>query len=105
MVFAIPINVLDEVGLPLRLWVTKAGEAIAHAAGVGVIRNGTRLAAPDGRFNYDVAAPCSGVHSLVALSALSLLIGYLTFRSPWRRGLVLALCFPLVYVGNVIRIV
>lgn len=105
MIFAIPVGVLDEIGLPLRLWVTDAGEAIARAAGIPVLRSGTQLLAPDGRFNYDVAAPCSGVRSLMALTALSLLFGYLNFRSWWRRGLILALAFPLVYLGNVVRIV
>ena len=70
MVFAIPVSVLDEIGLPLRLWVTSAGETIARAAGIDIMRNGTQLIAPDGRFNYDVAAPCSGVRSLMALTAL-----------------------------------
>jgi EpsI family protein len=105
MVFAIPISALDEIGLPLRVWVTNAGERIAHLAGIDVVRSGTQLFAPDGRFNYDVAAPCSGVRSLMALMALSVLIGYLNFRSWWRRGLVFGLSVPLVYLGNVTRIV
>ena len=105
MMFAIPISVLDEIGLPLRLWVTTAGERIAHLAGIDVVRSGTQLVAPDGRFHYDVAAPCSGVRSLMALMALSVLVGYLNFRSWWRRALVVGLCFPLVYLGNVCRIV
>lgn len=105
MLFAIPAGILDEIGLPLRLWVTDAGETIARTAGIPVLRSGTQLLAPDGRFNYDVAAPCSGVRSLMALTALSLLFGYLNFRSWWRRGLILALALPLVYLGNVARIV
>lgn len=105
MGFAIPVGVLDEIGLPLRLWVTDAGEAIARVAGIPVLRSGTQLLSPDGRFNYDVAAPCSGVRSLMALTALSLLFGYLNFLTWWRRGVVLALAFPLVYLGNVARIV
>jgi exosortase len=105
MVFAIPLSMLDEVGLPLRVWVTDAGEAIARAAGIPVLRSGTQLVAPDGRFNYDVAAPCSGVRSLMALTALALLVGYLNFRSGWRRAVILGLALPLVYLGNVVRIV
>ena len=104
MVFAIPLGGLDDIGLPLRLWVVGAGEKIAHTAGIDVIRSGTQLIAPDGRYHYDVAAPCSGVRSLTALAALSLLAGYLSFRSWWRRGALLLLCFPLVYLGNVARI-
>lgn len=84
---------------------TTAGEHIAKLAGIEVLRSGTQLVAPDGRFNYDVAAPCSGVRSLMALAALSLLLGYLNFRTWSRRTLVLLLCFPLVYAGNVARIV
>jgi exosortase len=104
MVLAIPFNALDSAGFWLRLWVIKASAALAHAAGIGVFQNGTQLVAPDGRYNYDVAAACSGVRSLMALLALSLLLGYLNFRSWWRRGVLVLLCFPLIYVGNVARI-
>ena len=105
MLFAIPVSVLDEVGLPLRLWVVAAGDWIAHAAGIDVVRSGTQLLAPDGRYNYDVAAACSGVRSLLALAALAVLLGYLSFRSGWRRLVVALVCLPLVYLGNVARIV
>jgi exosortase/archaeosortase family protein len=40
----------------------------------------------------------------MALLALSLLAGYLNFRSWWRRGALVLLCFPLIYLGNVARI-
>ncbi|WP_158277459.1 exosortase/archaeosortase family protein [Opitutus sp. ER46] len=104
LVFALPLNALDSLGFWLRVWVVNAGAAVAHAAGIDVRQSGTQLFAPDGRFNYDVVAACSGVRSLLALAALSLLLGYLSFRAWWRRGLLLLLAFPLVYVGNVVRI-
>jgi len=104
LVFAIPLNVLDSAGFWLRMWVIDASAGLAHAAGIGVLQNGTQLLAPDGRYQYDVAAACSGVRSLMALAALSLLVGYLNFRAWWRRGALLLLCFPLVYLGNVARI-
>jgi exosortase len=104
LIFAIPINVLDSVGFWLRLWVIEASALLASIAGIDVLRSGTQLFAPDGRYNYDVAAACSGVRSLTALSALSLLVGYLSFEGWWRRAFVLFLCLPLVYVGNVARI-
>ena len=104
LLFAVPLNVLDSVGFWLRLWVIDAAGPIARAGGIEVVRSGTQLFAPDGRYQYDVAAACSGVRSLMALAALSLLVGYLNFRTWWRRGLMLALCFPLTYLGNVTRI-
>jgi exosortase len=104
LVFAIPVNALDTVGFWLRLWVVDAGAAIAHAVGIGVLRSGTQLLSPDGRYRYDVVAACSGVRSLMALAALSLFIGYLWFRPAWLRAAMLLLSFPLVYAGNVLRI-
>lgn len=104
VLFAIPVNFLDAAGFHLRLAVIATTEALAHAAGVDVVRNGTQLFAPDGRYQYDVAAACSGVRSLMALLALSLLIGYINLRSPARRLAVFALAFPLTFVGNVVRI-
>ena len=104
MIFAIPLNVLDSVGFWLRMGVIDASASIADLIGLDVVRSGTQLFAPDGRYQYDVAAACSGVRSLMALTALSLLIGYLNFQSTWRRGLMLGLCFPLTYLGNVARV-
>lgn len=104
MVFAIPVNALDTAGFWLRVWVVNASAGLAHAAGIEVLRSGTQLLAPDGRYNYDVAAACSGVRSLTALTALAVLAGYASFRSVARRAVVLLVCFPLVYVGNVARI-
>jgi exosortase len=105
LVFAIPLNALDSAGFWLRMWVVDGSARLIHGLGIGVIVNGTQLLSPDGRYDYDVAAACSGVRSLVALSALSLLIGYLRFRTGWLWALFFALSFPLIFVGNVLRIV
>ena len=104
MLFAIPLNVLDSAGFYLRLWVIESAYHLAHLAGIGVIRNGTQLLSPDGLYSYDVAAACSGMRSLMALAALSFLIGYLNFRSWWARLAIGLLSFPYAFLGNVIRI-
>lgn len=104
MVFAIPLNVLDTLGFYLRLGVIETAWQLAHGLGIDVIRNGTQLVSPDGRYQYDVAAACSGLRSLMALAALSLLVGYLNFRAGWARALVGLLCLPYAFVGNVARI-
>ncbi len=104
MLFAVPLNVLDTVGFFLRVGVTDVAYHIARAFGCDVIRNGTQLLSPDGSYSYDVAAACSGIRSLTALTALSLLLGYLSFRSWWARGFVGLLALPYAFVGNVARI-
>ena len=104
LLFAVPVSFLDTAGFWLRLWVIEASYGLAHLAGLDVMRSGTQLFAPDGAFQYDVAAACSGVRSLMALLALSLLAGYLNFRAGWLRSLLLLLSLPFTYVGNVVRI-
>ena len=104
MVFAMPLNVLDSLGFWLRMAVIHSTAILSHGVGLGVIANGTQLVSPDGSFEYDVAAACSGVRSMVALAALSLLVGYLGLRSSRRRALVLLSSVPLIFVGNLLRI-
>jgi len=105
MVFAIPLNALDSAGFWLRMWVVGASARVAHGLGIAILMNGTQLLSPDGRYDYDVAAACSGVRSLMALSALSVLVGYLRFRPRWLWALMFAVSFPFIFVGNVARIV
>jgi len=104
LLFAVPMGALDAVGFHLRVVVIATTEVLVNAIGIEVVRNGTQLFSPDGGYQYDVAAACSGVRSLMALLALSALVGYLGLRSNrWRLGVFL-LAFPLTVVGNVVRI-
>lgn len=104
LIFAIPMGVLDSVGFHLRLGVIATTELIANLVGIDLVRNGTQLFSPDGSYQYDVAAACSGVRSLMAMLALSGIIGYLGPRSSLRRLAVFLLAFPLTFIGNVVRI-
>lgn len=103
LVFAIPLNAV-EASFPLRMWVVQASAALARAAGIGVLQNGSQLIAPDGRYHYDVVEACSGVRSLTMMIALSLFAGYRAFRSWRRRAAILLLALPLIYAANVARI-
>ncbi len=104
MVFAIPLNVLDTLGFHLRMGVIDVSWHLAQWLGIDVIRNGTQLLSSDGRYQYDVGAACSGLRSLMALAALSLLVGYLNFRAWWARLIIGLLCLPYAFIGNVARI-
>jgi EpsI family protein len=104
MLLAVPVNFVDTLGFYLRLDVTNWTYAIAQGLGVHLLRNGTQLFSPDGHFQYDVAAACSGIRSLVALLALALLVGYLNFRSWWAWLVLAAAGLPYVVLGNVVRV-
>jgi len=79
MLLAVPVNFIDSLGFNLRLVVANQTFVFAHWFGVPLMINGTQLFSPDGRFQYDVAAACSGIRSLVALLARRELGGLRSF--------------------------
>ncbi len=104
ILLAVPVSFVDSLGFNLRLVVAGQVQGLAQQFGVAVLRNGTQLFSGDGRFQYDVAAACSGIRSLVALLALALLVGYLSFRSWLPRAVLAAVCLPYIIVGNIARV-
>jgi exosortase len=105
-VFCIPIGSLAEsITFPLRLLVTKISVGISQLGlGIDVIPQGTLIFDPRGRFRYDVAPACSGIRSLISLVALTTIYGFLSFKTTWKRILMVLLAVPLALVGNVVRI-
>lgn len=105
MLFCIPMaTYLDIVTVHLRLLATGIAGSILTGFGAAVTRTGTMIAAADGSFAIDVAAPCSGLRSIFALMALT--AGYAYFNQPTylRRAILFASSIPLAIFGNVMRI-
>jgi exosortase/archaeosortase family protein len=69
-----------------------------------VIREGSQIFDVGRTFQYDVGAACSGIRSLTALFALTTIYAFTSFRTYWKRGLILAAAIPLAVAGNVARI-
>jgi exosortase len=106
-VFAIPIAFwLDPLTIPLRIMAAQVTHFICHGVfGVPLLRQGTQLMDPAGRYNFEVAAACSGIRSLVALTALTTVYAMMMFRATWRRCLVLGSALPLSLLCNILRLV
>jgi len=103
--FSVPLGSLAErITFPLRLLVTYLSVGISQAVGCDVLRDGSRIFDAQRTFQFDVAPACSGIRSLVALIALTLIFGYVAFKSWWRRGLMILAAFPLAVFSNVTRI-
>jgi len=102
--FCLPISVFSErITFPMRLWVSAASAEIAGFLGIDVTRVGTQLIGSGGA-QFDVAAACSGIRSLTALLTISTIYAFMTFRSGWRRALIVLAIFPLTVLGNTVRI-
>ena len=105
LLFCLPLtSFLDVITVHLRLLATSVAYAALKGFGVEVIRRGTMLAAENGSFAIDVAAPCSGLRSLFALVALTAAYAYLNQRTWFKRALLLAMSVPIAIIGNVVRI-
>ncbi len=104
--FCMPLgNTAEAITFPLRMLVTIISVGLSQTfLGVEVVREGTQIIGAQG-FHFDVAPACSGIRSLTALFALTTIYGFVTFRSGWKRLLMMFLAFPLALIGNVVRIV
>jgi exosortase len=99
------LDILTKITLPLRILAAAASTAIAHGVlGLDVIRQGTMIFNPNHNFSYEVAAACSGIRSLIALSALMLIYSMMTFDKPWKRAVIVLLSLPLALLCNILRV-
>ena len=109
LAFCMPVGQLqDGLTLPLRLMVSWIVAGVGHNLFLlpdrDLIRDGTMLMNADHTFAYDVAAACSGIRSLVALLALTTIYGFVQFKSPWKRAVMMLAAIPLAVLGNVVRL-
>ena len=106
LVFCIPLNFLDGLTFPLRMMAARLSEITLNGLGIEVLRSGMGLYAGEPNpFQLDVADPCSGLRSLLAIAALCSAYAYATLHSLPKRLALFLLAIPLAMAGNVIRIV
>jgi exosortase len=106
LLLAVPWHFLDTLTFPLRLMATTASGWILNGLGIPTTRIGTAMySAAGGGFSVDVADPCSGLRSLLAIVALSTAYAYLSNRTTAQRWCLCLLSVPLVLLANMGRIV
>lgn len=105
LMLCIPLNFLDSLTFPLRLFATTVSVGLLNGLGLAMQQNGTAIFASDGDFSLDVADPCSGIRSLMALTAITAVYGYLTQPTTARKWLLFLSSVPLAIIGNIARIV
>ncbi len=105
-IFCIPLGgPANVITFPLRLMVTWMVEKTAHwILGIDIIRMGTQLIDPTGAYQYDVAAACSGIRSLIVIFLLSTCYGFVVFRTAAKRILMILLAVPFAVLGNFLRL-
>ncbi len=104
-VFLIPLGAQAQfITVPLQLLVSKLVGVAAHVLGIGVVQDGVQLIDPSGTYQYEVAAACSGMRSLIAIFLLTTCYGFVVFRTAKKRALMVVLAVPFAVLGNFLRL-
>jgi exosortase len=106
LLFCIPWNFLDSITFPLRLFDSSFAAILLNGLGVETIRIGTMLhGTGPSAFHLDVADPCSGLRSLMAITALIAAYAQLTQTALLKKWVLFLSSIPIVMLSNIARIV
>lgn len=106
LMFMIPLDFLGGFALKLRVIMTTMSTGLLNFMGMDLVQEGSGIRSRTGRFEpLDVADPCSGIRSLVALTALASVYGYVIMDKGWKKWVLFISSVPLAVIGNLARIV
>ncbi|MBC2668136.1 exosortase V [Novosphingobium piscinae] len=101
--FPPPETVVYTLTLPMKMGVSTAAIAILHAFGYPIAGQGVMIYV--GQYELLVAAACSGLNSIISLSAISLFYIYIRHEAEWRYAAFLVLLIvPVSLIANLIRV-
>jgi exosortase len=103
LMIPIPAIVFNQITFPLQLLASKIASSILPALGVPVLREGNIIGLP--LMQLEVAEACSGIRSLMSLTTLAIIYGYLTESNVWIRVLLAVASLPIAVATNSLRIV
>lgn len=99
----LPANVVVAATSGMKEWVSAAVESTLHIAGLPIGRDGVTLRI--GPYSLLIADACSGMNSLISLTAVGLLYMYLTARRNLAQAVLLLLAIlPIAITTNFIRV-
>jgi exosortase len=103
LMIPLPAIIYNEIVFPLQLVASRFATACLQQSHVfPVMREGNLLILPN--YTLEVVEACSGIRSLMSLTALALAYGYLAERSRWVRFLLVLLVLPIAIFSNGLRV-
>jgi exosortase len=106
LIYCVPLQFLDQQTFVLKMFATHASAMVLNGIGIHVYVNGADIIfLADQSQRLNVAEACSGLRSLLALSALAAIYGYLTMPTLLKKWILFLSAIPLAMIGNVARIV
>ncbi len=103
LIFCVPLNFLDALSGPLQHMATGMAHSMLGGLGIDCERVGTQLISP--YFQLNVEAPCSGLRSLLAMTALTAVYAYFTQGNLAKKWVLFLSSIPIAVAGNIGRII
>jgi len=103
LIFCVPLNFLDALSFPLQQAATGISHTLLNGLGLECERVGTQLMSP--YFQLNVEAPCSGLRSLLAMTALTAVYAYFTQKTFVKKWALFLMSIPIAVAGNIGRII
>lgn len=106
LVFMVPLpaTVVDAVTGPLKQWISFIVVDLLYASGYPIARSGVMITI--GQYQLLVADACSGLNSMVSLSALGTLFVFIADRgSRAHTAVMLFAILPIAFCANIVRVV
>lgn len=101
--FPLPETIVAAVTAPLKIMISEAAVGLLYAFGYPI--GGAGVTIQVGQFQLLVAAACSGLNSIVALTAISLFYVYMRHQANWHYALLLVvLILPIAIFANFVRV-
>jgi exosortase len=102
-VFPPPDTLVALFTQPLKIWISKVAVNLLYFLGYPIAGAGVTIQV--GQYQLLVAAACSGINSLISLSAISLFYVYMRHQMNWRYAALLMLAImPVAIFANLIRV-
>lgn len=98
----VPLPMIDRITLPLAMFTGVCSGGLVQFLGLDVTIVGNAVTLPNA--DLVIGAQCSGVNSLITLTALMVLVAYLVEGSLWARIALVLLAAPLALLGNILRV-
>lgn len=102
--FAIPLPGIQQATNFLQVWVTGACYSIGSLCGMDLVHTGNDIRSATGAWDVTIAAGCSGIKSLMALTMISAIYAYYTQKTLWKKIILFGCSLPLAVFGNFLRV-
>ncbi len=102
-IFPPPESFVAMATVPMKIWLSKAAIGFLQLFGYPIGGEGVTIYI--GQYELLVAAACSGINSIISLSAISLFYIYMRHRADWLySGLLVLLIVPVAMIANFFRV-